>query len=292
MESLTRVQPRPARQRTESAEALRWLAAALFALAAGLTVNSLLGPFAADAIDYPWSVSMRNQAIGLEAVSLLVVAPLCVAAGILALRGHAAAPLVVFGPAAYTAYMFLQYVIGPEYAYYPGVLPLHLGLFILGAGTAVAAWAAADPKRLPPMARHSRHRWALLLLALAAFVLSRYLPALVAALQGDPLTAEFREDVSMYWSIVLLDLGIVVPATIAAAVALFNGARWGSKALSAIMGWFALVPPSVAAMGMAMVAGDDPNASVGQTVLLTVAALAFAALAVRLYRPLFGRRRG
>jgi len=32
---------------------------------------------------------------------------------------------------------------------------------------------------------------------------------------------------------------------------------------------------------------DDPNASVGQVIVLTVAALVFAALAVRLYRPLF-----
>jgi hypothetical protein len=34
---------------------------------------------------------------------------------------------------------------------------------------------------------------------------------------------------------------------------------------------------------------DDPNASVGQVIVLTVAALVFVALAVRLYRPLFGR---
>jgi hypothetical protein len=40
-----------------------------------------------------------------------------------------------------------------------------------------------------------------------------------------------------------------------------------------------------------MVVNDDPNASVGQTIVLTVAALAFAALAVRVYRPLFGRHR-
>ena len=34
---------------------------------------------------------------------------------------------------------------------------------------------------------------------------------------------------------------------------------------------------------------DDPNASVGQVIVLTVAAVVFVALAVRLYRPLFGR---
>src|SRR5918995_1854758 len=114
-----------------------WLGIALFTLAAGLVANSLLGPMVADAIDYPWSESMRNQAIGLEAVSMFVVAPLCFLAGVLAIRGRRSAPFVAFGPPAYTAYMFLQYVIGPEYHSYPAVLPLHLALFILGVGIAV-----------------------------------------------------------------------------------------------------------------------------------------------------------
>jgi hypothetical protein len=226
----------------------------------------------------------------LEAVSLLLVAPLCILAGVLAIRGHTAGPLVAFGPASYTAYMFLQYVVGPEYRYYPGVLPLHLVLFVLGGGIAVAAWSAVDPEHLPAMRRRSERRYAILLLVLAAFIVSRYLPALFADLRGDPLPDEFRADVSMYWSIFLLDLGIVVPATIAAALALIRGTGWGKKALYAVFGWFALVPPSVAAMAIVMVAKDDPNASAGEAVVLTVVAVLFAVLAVRLYRPLADRQ--
>lgn len=269
-----------------------WLGIALIALGAGLIANSLLGPFVADAIQYPLSESVLNQAIGLEAVSLFLVAPLCITAGVLTIRGHAAAPLVAFGPAAYTAYMFLQYVIGPEYGYYPGVLPLHLVLFILGGGIAVAALGAVDRERLPRIARRSERWYGVLLLVLAAFIVSRYLPALFAALRGEPLTDEFRDDVSMYWSIFLLDLGIVVPATIAAAIALIRGAGWGRKALYAVFGWFALVPPSVAAMSIVMVVNDDPNASAGQATFLTIAAVLFAALAIRVYQPVLGHRVG
>src|SRR5918995_5006151 len=141
MDVLTRAheQPTPERvPRIQSGRGHGWLGIALFMLAVGLIANSLLGPMVADAIDYPWSESMRNQAIGLEGVSMFVVAPLCIVAGVLAIRGRRAAPLVAFGPAAYTAYMFLQYVIGPEYHSYPAVLPLHLALFILGVGIAVA----------------------------------------------------------------------------------------------------------------------------------------------------------
>jgi len=267
-----------------------WLGIALFALAGGLVANSMLGPLVADVITYPFSESVRNQTIGLEAVSLFLVAPLCVFAGILALLGHPAAGPVAFGPAAYSAYMFLQYVIGPEYDYYAGVIPLHLGLFILGTGTAVVAWRAIDAERLPKMARRSERRYGILLLALAAFIISRYLPALFAGLAGEPLTAEFRDDVSMYWSIFLLDLGIVVPATIAAAAALVRGAEWGPRSQYAIHGWVAHVPPSVAAMAIVMVVNDDPHASAGQAVVLTVAAAAFAVLAAWAFRPMIVRR--
>jgi len=293
MDALTRAHSRTDHERViriDRDQRRGWLAGSLFALGAGLIANSLLGPLVADVISYPFSESVWNQTIGLEAVTLLLVAPLCIFAGILMVRGHPAASPVAFGPAAYTAYMMLQYVIGPEYDHYPGVLPLHLALFILGAGIAVAAWGAIDRVRLPELSRRSERRYGILLLALAAFIVSPYLPALFAGLQGEPLTAEFRADVSMYWSIVLLDLGIVVPATIAAAVALISGAPWGPKSLYAIFGWFALVPPSVAAMGIAMVVNDDPNGSTREAIVLTVAAAAFAGLAVWVYRPLFDGR--
>jgi hypothetical protein len=265
----------------------QWLGVASVALGVGLIANSVLGPMVTDVIDYPWSESIRNQAIGLEAVSLLLVGPLILAAGVLAFRGHLVAPVLAFGPAAYTAYMFVQYVIGPEYGYYAGVLPLHLGLFSLGAGTAVAAWHAMDPSWLRRMEGRSERRHAVLPLLLAAFIVFRYMPALAAAIAGDRLTPEFRRDVSMYWSIVLLDLGIVVPATMASAIALFRRSSWGRKGLYGVVGWFALVPPSVAAMAIAMVVNDDPNAAVGQAIVLTIAAIVFVGFAARLYRPLF-----
>lgn len=93
-------------------------------LGVGLITNSLLGPFVADAIHYPLSESVLNQTVGLEAVSLFLAAPLCVLAGVLAINGRATGPILAFGPA-YTAYMFLQYVVGPENRSYPSVLPLH-----------------------------------------------------------------------------------------------------------------------------------------------------------------------
>jgi hypothetical protein len=46
-------------------------------------------------------------------------------------------------------------------------------------------------------------------------------------------------------------------------------------------GWFGLVGPAVAAMAIAMYVNDDPNATVGNAIAMTILGLAFAMLAVR-----------
>jgi len=81
----------------------------------------------------------------------------------------------------------------------------------------------------------------------------------------------------------------VVPGTVAAAVSVLRGGRLAAASLYAVVGWFALVPPSVASMGIVMVARDDPYASVPQVLVLSTVAVLFAAFAVVVFRPLFGR---
>jgi len=284
---LTRPDPAdsPSSQATD-AHLHRGLAPLLFALGGALALNSLLGPLLADAIDYSLSESLRNQLIGLDAVSLILVAPLCLVAGVLVWRGRPAGAGLALGPATYTSYMFVQYVVGPGYQHYPAVLLFHLGLFVLGGVVAVWAWSSLRPDRLPPMTDRTRRVRAGVLLGLAAFVVMRYLPAIVGSVSEKEFSEEFRTEPAFFWTILLMDLGIVVPSAIAAAMALRHGAAVASKAMFAVVGWFALVPPSVAAMGITMVANDDPHASTPATVLFVVAAAVFAGFAVRVFRPL------
>ena len=69
-------------------------------------------------------------------------------------------------------------------------------------------------------------------------------------------------------------------------MALLRGTPGGDRAAYGVLGWFALVPPSVAAMAFVMLVRDDPYASLSTTVLLTVASIVFAAVAVAAFRPL------
>lgn len=260
----------------------------LLALAALLTLNSLLGPLLLGVVSYPISTSMTNQLLGLEVVTLVLVVPWTVLAGLLVVRQDPRGPLLALGPTSYTAYMFVQYVVGPEYGAYSGIVLLHVALFALSGGLALVAWSSAQRAPVPNVSVRQRRRLCLALLGLAAFVLLRYVPTFTGALTGEPIAAEFRDARTFFWSIVLLDLGVVVPVTAAAAVALFRGTGAGQRAVYGVVGWFALVPASVAAMAAVMLVRDDPHASPSTLVLLTVATVVFVAFA----GSVFGRLRG
>lgn len=262
----------------------RWVAVGALALGVGLAVNSLLGPFVADVIEYPLSETLINQTIGLDAYSLLVVAPLAAVAGLLALRDHAAAPVVVVGLAGYAAYMLLQYIVGPAWGEIPGVLGLQLALLVIAGWVGLGGWSALRGQALPE--REDR-RAAFVLLGFAAFVILRYVPTLAGSATGEPIPEESRADPTMYWLIVMLDLAAVVPATIASAIGLLRGASWARAAALAMAAWFAVTTPSVAVMAVTMLVRDDEFASVGVTVLLVAAAAVYVAFAAWLFRPLF-----
>jgi len=265
----------------------RWLAAGLIVLAATLAVNTLLGPLVTGVVAYPFSETLVNQTVGLEAVSLFVVASWCLVAARFLLGGHRAGPVLAIPPAAYTAYMFVQYVVGPGYLTYRPVVAFHLGIFVLSGAVLLGAWAAIDDEALPALSDRRRRVAGGALLALGAFVALQYLPAVEGTLTGRPLSAEAAADPTMYWSIFFLDLGVVLPVTVATAVGLLRGASWANRALYGVAGWYLFVPVSVAAMGVAMLLNDDPNAAVARVVVLAVAGVLFAAFTAWVYRPLF-----
>ncbi|MCH8899512.1 MAG: hypothetical protein IH942_03330 [Acidobacteria bacterium] len=89
----------------------------------------------------------------------------------------------------------------------------------------------------------------------------------------------------------IIDVGLVVPAAVAAGIGLRRGAPWAREAAYVVIGWFALVPAAVAAMAITMQVNGNPNATTGATVLFGVAAIVLTVGAVILYRPLFQPRR-
>ena len=270
------------------------LAALLVVLAVSLALNSVAGPLAAGLVEYRYGDSMTYQGIGLDAVALLVVAPVAVLAAVLVRRRHPAGPVLGLAPTLFAAYMAPQYVIGPDYLGLPGnnedVALLHVALFVLAVAAAVVAWRSCDRHLLAALPGRRARTWALV--GVAAFVaLGRQLPA-VAGVAADPASvAAYQDNATAFWLVLFLDLGVVTPAALAAAVGLRRRETWAPVAAYAVVGWFALVPVSMWAMSVWVQLNDDPLASAAETWLFGVAAAALTGAAVWLYRPLLRGRR-
>jgi hypothetical protein len=278
----------------------RWLGYLLIALACALAANSLLGPLVLGVIDYHLSGTLINQGIGLDAFSLAIVTPLLLLAGVIVLRGHTTAAIIAVAPALYLPYMFLQYIAGPEYLQYEGnnesFFPLHVALLSLGTIAGLGAWAMVPDNSLAPLSRRGERLAGAAVLAIAAFIaFGMYLGnGLIGALSdfqawvSEPGAnrAEYLDNPHMYWTVALLDLGVAVPAITATGIALIRGGTaWAAKAMYVVVGWLALVGPAVAAMAVAMELNDDPNASMGRTVMFCAAAGVFLGFAARIYWP-------
>lgn len=268
----------------------RLLVYALMLVAVLLGANSLLGPLATGVIRYRFSETLINQGIGLDTVALFAAVPVAVAAALLVGRRHPLGALLAFVPGTFAVYMAPQYVVGPEYLVLAGnnerFFLFHLMLFVAGLSVvALAAVVGRDQIILPATDRSDRRRsW--VMVGVAAFILlGRWLPGLIGLTGGNPTMPDYLENPTSYMLIGILDLGLVVPTAIVAAVGLHRHAVWARLLSYGVIGWFALVPAAVAAMAVTMVVRDDPAASIAMAVFFVMAALVFTAGAVALYRP-------
>jgi hypothetical protein len=267
-----------------------WLG--LLALAGLLVTNAALGPVGLDVLPYPLPESLLNQLRGLEVVTVGLVVPCLLLAAVLARRGRREAPLLAIGPCGSASYMFVQYVVGPDRTTFTAAVLLQIVVFSAATLLCCWSWSLAARTDWPIPAPGRRRRWVMLLAGLAGFVLLRYLPAVAGAFSGAAIPEEFAQAPAFYWSILLLDLGLVVPVTLVAAGAAWRGSELALPATYAVVGWFAMVPPSVAAMAVVMLVRDDTYASVPTTLLLVTVAATTSVVAVRMFRVLLGALAG
>lgn len=267
-----------------------WLGIGLIALGVGVAVSAVLGPFVLAVIDYRTSPTSLNQIVGADAAGLLLVAPFSVLVGVLVLRGRRGTALLGLPPAVYAAYTYPQLVVGNEYLDRPGnvewFFPLLVGVFVLAVAVAGAAWAAAAEEPLPAVS-HDADRFAgSLLLAVATFVvLGLHLPTYLDALSDTPTTLGYLSSPTAFWLVKFMDLGIVVPAAVVVGTGMLAGRSWARRPMHAVIGGYALLGTSVAAMAIVMYAEGDSDSSPVQVVSTTAIALSLLGISALLYRP-------
>jgi hypothetical protein len=247
------------------------LALSLILLAVGIAANSILGPFVSGVVTYPFSESVKNMTIGLDTVSLVIVAPIGVLATSYIYRGKQIGFIAALSISAYTMYTFVQFIMGPQYIEYSPVVLLHLALFILAGFILVNVWQRIKGKQLPHFSRRRNKISATILVLLAVFTSLSYIASIPQILMGGTIPDTYLEDPTVYWSIFLLDLGFVLPITIAVSVGLLKNRAFAQKAIFGMAGWYTLVVGSVAAMFVVMFLNGDSNVT-GLTVLFLLAA--------------------
>ncbi len=270
----------------------RLIGVGLIGLGAGIAANAILGPLALRVIHFHNSVSGIDQLIGGEAVSLVVVAPLSVAAGALWMRGHKAAAPLALAPSLYALYTYTTEVIGAQYQRYPGnserFLPLHLSLLALSGAIAAQACARVNESPPPVLRRRARITAAVTLLVPNALFALAWLGQL-AAYAGGERSQAYRDDPILWWLIKALDLGIVIPVSLATGIGLLRDRPLAAKAASGLTGFLACLAGSVGAMGAVQIAKDDPAASPMIVVVGALAALGAAGVTAYLIRASAGQ---
>jgi hypothetical protein len=270
------------------------LAVLLVAEGALTATGALLGPLGLDVLHYRTSASGLDQIRGTDLAALAVVAPLCVWIGRLARNGHPATPVLALAPAGYGVYVWTQLLVGSEWGRLPGNVewfsPLLLGVVGVGVGVVVRAMRGLRAQVPLQWSRPMERATGVLLLAVAGFVvLGIHLSSLVDALGSAPVGVGVLETPNAFWVVKAMDLGLVVPASLLIGAGLLKGRSPARTPAAAVLGGYALLGWSVAAMGWSMVRGGAVDASVGLAAGATAVAAAVTGYAVALYRPLFRR---
>jgi hypothetical protein len=279
-----------------AAQASRDLPLALLLVAEGglVATSALLGPLVLDVLHYRTSASGLDQIRGTDLTALALVAPLCGWVGKLARDGHPAAPVLALAPAGYGVYVWTQLLVGSEWSRLPGnaewFSPLLLGVVGVGVGVLVRATRALRSQVPLRWSRRLERATGVLLLAVAGFVVvGIHLSSLVDALGSAPVGVGVLETPNAFWVVKAMDLGLIAPASLLIGAGLLRGRSWARTPAAAVLGGYALLGWSVAAMGWSMVRGGAADASVGLAVGSTTVAAAVTGYAVTLYRPLFRR---
>jgi hypothetical protein len=266
------------------------LGTGLLVLGAAVGAVAVLGPLVLDVLRYRVSPTSLNQIVGGDAAALAVVVPVTVAVGVLAIRGHPAAPVLALAPSVFVAYTYTQLILGNEYLVRPGnverFFPLLLGVFVLAGAVALRAW----PGTRPPISAAAERTAGVLLLVIAAFVVvGLHLPNYLDAMRDHPSSVEYLSSPAAFWLVKFMDLGIVGPAAVAVGVGALRHRPWARKPLYALLGAYTLIGASVAGMAITMAARRDPGASAVTVVGSTVLTVLLAGVTAYVYRPLFRR---
>jgi len=268
----------------------RWQVPALIGLGLALAAAALLGPLGLSLIDWRISTNSLNQTLGADGAALLLLAPTCAVAAWLGWRRHPVAAPLTFGLGLAALYYGVASVLGADYARYPGnnerFFLLFLAIIVLAWTLAAWGWSAMGSEPPQPSRLLARLTGFVFVAGGLAITLAWLMQLLAIATSGKLAQASdalaYAESPTAFWVVRIVDLGFIVPLALWTGVGLWRGNATATKAATGVAAFLTLQASAVLAMGLIMVARDDPTATPLLVVVLTPITLGIAAVTLRL----------
>lgn len=267
-----------------------WQVPALIGLGLALAAAALLGPLGMGLIDWRISSNSLNQTFGADGAALLLLAPTCAVAAWLGWRRNPVAAPLTFGLGLAALYYGIASVLGAEYARYPGnnerFFLVFLAIIVLAWTLAAWGWSAMGRQPPQPSRMLARLTGFVFVAGGLAITLAWLMQLLAIAASGSLAQASdalaYAESPSAFWVVRIVDLGFIVPLALCTGVGLWRGNATATKAATGVAAFLTLQASAVLAMGLIMVARDDPTATPLLVVVLTPITLGIAAVTLRL----------
>jgi hypothetical protein len=198
-----------------------WLSAGIVVLALPVHLTGLLLPSI-----YRDPAVMLPQNLGTDLVTLSVVVPLLAFAAVAMRGGSVRARLLWLGALGYLVYAYAMYAVGTRwnqlFLAYVTLFGLSLYALIVGLVGTDAAQIRAGVAKRPPVRAPATY-----LIAIALIVAAMWLTEEVGALLNHAVPATVVQFQTPTNIVHVLDLGIVLPAMVLAALQLLRDRPWG-----------------------------------------------------------------
>jgi hypothetical protein len=244
-------------------------------IAVGGLISSAVGafaPFVYIAETTSWAAQGRGQ----DVVNLAVF-PALVIVAIMALRGSLRAYLIWLGLVLYSAYSYLIYA---GFLHFGAMFPVYVATF--GASFYAAAWGflTLDPARLRDLFTAAPRRTSsVFLLTVAALFYILELSTDLAAIMAGTVPAGLRETGLLVDPVHVLDMALVLPAMIIAAVSLWRGGSLGYLLAPPLLAFLGTLTIAIGGMFVSMAASGIPIVWPMVGVFAVSATLSFVLLA-------------
>ncbi len=245
---------------------------------------SLLGPLGFDIIEYRMSQSGIYQAMGADAVNLgLNVPVLAIGGTLLLLRREGAKFFLILAPVTLFS-LAMEAGLGQEWEKYTGNVEHWAWLYILEVVVALVLLVGTLPmftrRDVPRFSRRGLRAYVALVTLLLVLFTAMWLGELVeVTTTGDTASGSYANAPNGFWTVRFMDLGLTIPLGFLGMYLLLTRPERAYALVLLFFGFFVTMGTAVTAMGVVMVANDDPEAQAAALpIFLTLTLMSWAGL--------------